>query len=228
MSSEEANSSEPAHSPSVEELNENLGQRLSQLVSRILRISSRQENPRSDSDGRGRIRIIMFNASSGNMIVFEGPDDVESIFQELAGKSGVSPATQDSIDALPKAVVTEEGTDCPICLEDNEIGSEVKEMPCKHRFHSGCIEKWLGIHGSCPICRFLMPVAENKSSSDAEDGGERLEIGEIGEGILSVSVWARRGDPRGDPMDLDSELNQDENSASGDDDSSVIEDMELA
>ncbi|PRQ53597.1 putative transcription factor C2H2 family [Rosa chinensis] len=52
--------------------------------------------------------------------------------------------------------VTEEGTTeyddhCTICLED--LISKVREMPCKHRFHSPCIESWLLRSESCPLCR---------------------------------------------------------------------------
>ncbi|KAI4346609.1 hypothetical protein L6164_007490 [Bauhinia variegata] len=149
----------------------------------------------------------MLNASTGNMIVIEGPRDLETIFQELAGKPGASPATKDSIEALPRVVVTDEGGECSICLEDYEVGTEACEMPCKHRFHSTCIEKWLGIHGTCPLCRFLMPVEEmeDKSSSSSvveeESGGESLGIDEE---IISVSVWVQAR--RSDSMDLDMEL----------------------
>ncbi|KAE8735823.1 putative Ribosomal protein L34e superfamily protein [Hibiscus syriacus] len=59
---------------------------------------------------------------------------------------------------MPKIKVRESGRDCSICLEEFEVDGEGREMPCKHVFHSGCIEKWLQIHGSCPVCRFLMPA----------------------------------------------------------------------
>ena len=43
--------------------------------------------------------------------------------------------------------------DCSICLEkliDDDI--EI-ELPCKHRFHIYCIQKWVGINKNCPLCR---------------------------------------------------------------------------
>ncbi|KAL4653786.1 hypothetical protein ACB092_01G331100 [Castanea dentata] len=47
--------------------------------------------------------------------------------------------------------------DCSVCLEEFDTGSEVREMTCKHRFHSVCIERWLQVRGSCPLCRFVVP-----------------------------------------------------------------------
>ncbi|KAJ4832967.1 hypothetical protein Tsubulata_010139 [Turnera subulata] len=76
-------------------------------------------------------------------------------------KPGPLPATKEAIDGMPRIRVTEEeeGGECAICLGGIGVGCEIREMPCKHRkFHSGCIEKWLGRNRSCPLCRFMMPL----------------------------------------------------------------------
>nr|GFA09938.1 E3 ubiquitin-protein ligase RING1 [Tanacetum cinerariifolium] len=31
------------------------------------------------------------------------------------------------------------GTECVICIEDWGVGDVVKEMPCQHKFHGGCV-----------------------------------------------------------------------------------------
>ncbi|KAM7277903.1 hypothetical protein ACFE04_005037 [Oxalis oulophora] len=69
------------------------------------------------------------------------------------------PALKASVESMPKVVVTEKGKECAICLEEFAIGGEAKEISCKHLFHSSCLEKWLEIHGSCPVCRFEVPAA---------------------------------------------------------------------
>ncbi|KAK8334883.1 hypothetical protein V6Z12_A09G016200 [Gossypium hirsutum] len=79
---------------------------------------------------------------------------------------------------MPRIQVEESGKDCCICLEEFEVDEEGRAMPCKHLFHSGCIEKWLEIHGTCPICRFLMPT-ETTENVGRDGGRRRLEGGEI-------------------------------------------------
>ncbi|GMJ04134.1 hypothetical protein HRI_004082600 [Hibiscus trionum] len=107
-------------------------------------------------------------------VVFDiGDDEADG-----GSKLGQPPASKASIEAMPRIKVKESGGDCSICLEEFEVGEEAREMPCKHVFHSGCIEKWLQIHGSCPVCRFLMPV-ETVEARDGDDGRGSLEGGEI-------------------------------------------------
>ncbi|XP_015168646.1 RING-H2 finger protein ATL3-like [Solanum tuberosum] len=65
-----------------------------------------------------------------------------------------------------------EGIDCSICLSGFEISEEAKEMPCKHHFHSICIDKWLGINGLCLIYRYKMSVDEQCEKKDEESGGD--------------------------------------------------------
>lgn len=49
-------------------------------------------------------------------------------------------------------------TECIICLDDFEMGTEVMTLPCKHEFHAECIERWLlrQRKGECPICKRLV------------------------------------------------------------------------
>ena len=43
--------------------------------------------------------------------------------------------------------------DCCVCREDMPAGSMVKMLPCLHKFHGGCIDTWLRIAMTCPICK---------------------------------------------------------------------------
>lgn len=43
--------------------------------------------------------------------------------------------------------------ECIICLESFTAGCALRTLPCMHRYHQGCIDKWLSIHLSCPLCK---------------------------------------------------------------------------
>jgi len=45
-------------------------------------------------------------------------------------------------------------TECVICLTSFEEEESVRKLhTCKHIFHTFCIDKWLGSHSGCPLCR---------------------------------------------------------------------------
>ena len=74
---------------------------------------------------------------------------------------GTPTAQKEAVEAM-LTVTVEDNVQCSVCLEDIEIGSEAKEMPCKHKFHSGCITPWLELHSSCPVCRYQLPSDDSK------------------------------------------------------------------
>jgi hypothetical protein len=42
---------------------------------------------------------------------------------------------------------------CPICLQQIEAAEVVRRPPCKHAFHTTCIDSWGLKNLSCPVCR---------------------------------------------------------------------------
>ncbi|CAJ1953395.1 unnamed protein product [Sphenostylis stenocarpa] len=102
------------------------------------------------------------------------------------GYASVNPPAQtEAIEALP-SVTSVEKLQCTVCLEDVDIGSEAKEMPCKHKFHDDCIVSWLKLHGSCPVCRFQIP---------SEDPNVEANVG-IGNGDNQNNELVRAGEER--------------------------------
>ncbi|KAK9742336.1 hypothetical protein RND81_03G165000 [Saponaria officinalis] len=48
----------------------------------------------------------------------------------------------------------DDDVECCICLGVFEEGDKVKVLnECQHRFHSDCVDRWLGGQATCPLCR---------------------------------------------------------------------------
>ncbi|KFK43661.1 hypothetical protein AALP_AA1G156600 [Arabis alpina] len=93
-------------------------------------------------------------------------------------KRGRLPASKSSVESMPRVVIGEDkenGGSCPICLDEWSKGDVAAEMPCKHKFHSKCVEEWLGKHATCPLCRYEMPV-EEKEEEEEEEEGDRVGV----------------------------------------------------
>ncbi|KAJ8773430.1 hypothetical protein K2173_004260 [Erythroxylum novogranatense] len=42
---------------------------------------------------------------------------------------------------------------CCICLNKYVEDDDLRELPCSHVFHVDCVDKWLKINASCPLCK---------------------------------------------------------------------------
>ncbi|KQK15074.1 E3 ubiquitin-protein ligase RING1-like [Brachypodium distachyon] len=144
------------------------------------------ENGGGDSVGAGILRLLMGMAASpgGVMMVHHVLVDGDGeLFS--GGLGGAPPASKAAIASLKEAPARGGSEDCAICLDAFEAG---KEMPCGHRFHGGCLERWLGVHGSCPVCRSKLPKAD-PAEQDGGGGGE----GRRPRGALLVTYVALGG-----------------------------------
>jgi len=72
-----------------------------------------------------------------------------------------------STEPMPRAdsTLSEQAT-CSICLDDLAAGGAVKTRACGHAFHRQCLQGWLNVNRSCPVCRF-----------DLADGSKNTERG---------------------------------------------------
>ncbi|CAE5967116.1 unnamed protein product [Arabidopsis arenosa] len=121
---------------------------------------------------------------------FIGPG-FETLLQRLAendlnNRYGTPPATKEAVEALAMVKIKESLLQCSVCLDDFEIGMEAKEMPCKHKFHSDCLLPWLELHSSCPVCRYLLPTADDdEPKKDADTSRNDDNNGDISDASMA-------------------------------------------
>lgn len=61
---------------------------------------------------------------------------------------------------------------CAVCLGEMEDGELGRLLPaCRHVFHVECIDTWLGVSSTCPVCRTAAAVAA-PLAADVDHGGE--------------------------------------------------------
>ncbi|VVB03496.1 unnamed protein product [Arabis nemorensis] len=75
--------------------------------------------------------------------------------------------TQLGVDSPTERVLSNDEAECCICLCDYEDGTDLRELPCRHHFHDACIDKWLRINATCPLCKFNILKTGEQSGNDA-------------------------------------------------------------
>ncbi|PON56771.1 43kDa postsynaptic protein [Trema orientale] len=107
-------------------------------------------NPNPSSEGVILPRIIF---------VAEDDDDDEDGGRRDLDENAVVGLDQIVINSYPKFpyardVATIKESTCSICLCEYKDSEMLRMMPeCRHYFHLCCLDAWLKLNGSCPVCR---------------------------------------------------------------------------
>lgn len=88
------------------------------------------------------------------------PESINSLptykFKVKKNKSGNKEAAEGGVVAAgtdKERVISGEDAACCICLAKYVNNDELRELPCSHFFHKDCVDKWLKINNSCPLCK---------------------------------------------------------------------------
>ncbi|GJN24544.1 hypothetical protein PR202_gb12290 [Eleusine coracana subsp. coracana] len=80
----------------------------------------------------------------------------------MPGTTGIDEATLAAFPAAPYAEArrkqagrdAEQACCCPVCLETYADADVVRVLPdCAHVFHRACVDPWLRLRPTCPVCR---------------------------------------------------------------------------
>lgn len=66
-------------------------------------------------------------------------------------------------------LLEETNKECVVCLGDQLIGDPASKLPCGHLFHVGCVEQWLKLHCTCPVCRFELETDDSLYEKERKD-----------------------------------------------------------
>mmetsp|Transcript_107372 Transcript_107372/g.312035 ORF Transcript_107372/g.312035 Transcript_107372/m.312035 type:complete len:202 (+) Transcript_107372:410-1015(+) len=101
----------------------------------------------SASNLASRLRLLLTDRD------FDGNDYEQLLALDNNNVRSAPVATETDIRRLPTHVLTEadlarsklsdDGTNCPVCLEAYCVGDQLRTLPCLHRMHTSCIDPWL-------------------------------------------------------------------------------------
>ncbi|PWA95554.1 RING/U-box superfamily protein [Artemisia annua] len=78
--------------------------------------------------------------SHGDSVIGLDQMTIESYMKVVLGESKRLPGHEDAA--------------CCICLAEYDVKEIVRCIPeCRHCFHAECIDEWLKMKGTCPVCR---------------------------------------------------------------------------
>jgi hypothetical protein len=57
-------------------------------------------------------------------------------------------------------MTTPETENCPICQDELKNESTIRTLPCSHKFHKDCIQKWIEMRNLCPLCKKIADTSQ--------------------------------------------------------------------
>merc|ERR1719265_2693627 len=97
----------------------------------------------------------------------------------LSPQTGAKPDTISKIETVsfdpelfspPNATNDERPpNECCVCSEEYTSATPMKRTPCGHYFHTECLEKWLKVARTCPLCRLDLEDAVEDPESQPGD-----------------------------------------------------------
>ncbi|KAF7842694.1 putative E3 ubiquitin-protein ligase RHC1A [Senna tora] len=124
-----------------------------------------------ENDDDGTWIALRFTRPNQRLVNAGGHDANANATVPNNRRPGPPPAADSAIERLPTVKPTEiqlaSDPNCAICKDEFRVEMEVKELPCKHFYHSDCIVPWLRIHNTCPICRHEIEVGGGGGGRDS-------------------------------------------------------------
>jgi len=99
-----------------------------------------------------------------------GNKDGNEVDSESSGEGGFIAAGTDK-----ERLISGEDANCSICLGKYKDNDDLRELSCTHCFHVECVDKWLKINASCPLCKHEIGESSEVASESAAHAGLRRD-----------------------------------------------------
>jgi len=67
---------------------------------------------------------------------------------------------------------------CSICLDEYEMGEQIRVLPCQHTFHSECIFPWLTERSpTCPLCKAMFEAVHVDEDEEQQQQQQQQQSG---------------------------------------------------
>ncbi|XP_069887015.1 E3 ubiquitin-protein ligase ZSWIM2 [Dipodomys merriami] len=101
---------------------------------------------------------LLEKTSQADIKSLDGKNEVEETMPQFQEKKSQVYTPKDVVKSLPLQLVTKKskllapGYQCRLCLKSFHLGQQTRLLPCTHKFHRKCIDKWLLYKcNACPI-----------------------------------------------------------------------------
>lgn len=104
--------------------------------------------------------------------------------------SGISDGGVFAAGTEKERAISGEDAVCCICLAKYAENDELRELPCSHFFHVVCVDKWLKINASCPLCKYEVGESNGNASPSARNSSPNQSERRPGngEGVYGTSM----------------------------------------
>eukprot|EP00434_Breviolum_minutum_P039645 symbB.v1.2.035214.t1/scaffold4692.1/size36308/2 len=100
-------------------------------------------------------------------------------------------------ESSPTALIAYTGdgeVQCTICCEDFVHGDHLRLLPCLHRYHVACIDRWLVHSQTCPVCKHSLVSRRNafeEAVADRRPPNNFLDLRELSSPLLWLLACRR-------------------------------------
>jgi len=78
----------------------------------------------------------------------------QGVEQEVVeARTGTMTFSEASVLQRREGPVDDNERQCMVCLEEFQDGENLRILPCLHRYHQACVDRWLKENRHCPVCK---------------------------------------------------------------------------